>query len=280
MIYRKPILFFHIPKTAGSSIQSLLAQYYAPKDIAEAGSLTTLLGLDRKMLSRKKLFQGHFYGPLEQIVGQNCFSFTILRDPIDRALSHYGHVLTHKIHYLHQRAIELGSFDAYLEDPLAQMTVSNFQARMLSLDCDIEGLYKGLTDKARANWELEKYIETTDFGLNGQALLYAAQAKLDKFGLVGITERFDETLALLMYKLGWPYPAEIHDQNVNPLRIRRSELSPRTLQRLSNLNEIDNVLYLVASKAFDKNFNQFLMELVTRYSKKSILQRLMAWKNG
>lgn len=280
MTTEKSIFFFHIPKTAGSSMQWILSQHFAQEEIAAAFTWTTLLGLDRKTLSRQKLFQGHFYGPLEKLVRQPLFRFTVLRDPVERALSHYGHVLRDNAHYLHQRALELGSLEAYLEDPVTQMTISNFQSRMLALDFDVEEMYSNLTDAERTNWQLERYIETTDFGLYGSELLSAAQAKLDSFDFVGITERFAETLALLCHKRGWKYPIEVHDKNINERRPRQTEFPASTLLRLTELNEIDIALYRNASAAFDESYRQMLAELIPGNSKKKCLQRFLECLNG
>lgn len=276
----RPFFFFHIPKTAGLSMQELLSARFEPDDIAAAITWTTLLGADRKAICQKKLFQGHFFGPLEQFVGQQCFRFTVLRDPIERALSHYGHVLRDEQHYLHQRALELGSFEAYLDDPVASMTVTNFQARMLALDCDIEAIYCGLTDQERTAWQLERYIETTLLEPNDSFLLEKAQARLADFDVVGLTERFEETLALLCYKRGWAFPDAIHPKNVNIERPRRTALVPGTLNRLTELNSIDAALYDSAHQRFSDDFRQMLARLVSARADKKVLARLFGWMHG
>lgn len=275
MTDKRPFFFFHIPKTAGSTMQSLLVQHFTPDEIASAWTLTTLLGLDRKQLSRKRLFQGHFFGALEQLISHQSFRFTILRDPVERALSHYGHVVRDNQHYLHRRAIELGSFEAYLDDPMTGMTVINFQSRMLALDCDIEAIYRKLTDQEREGWQLERYIETTDFGLDGFILLEKAQERLVSFDVVGIAEKFEETVALLCHTLDWKFPDEIHARNVNSKRLLRTELAPSTLNHLTDLNAVDLALYELVRQAFTDNFLRMLANLITARATKSPVQRLL-----
>lgn len=272
----EPCFFFHIPKTAGDTLQSVLVRNFSEEDICHAYTWTTLLKQNRATVRSKKLFQGHFYGPLESIVGRPCFTFTLLRDPIERALSHYGHVLHDPNHYLHQRAVALGSIEAYLDDPEARMTVSNFQARMLALDVDVEAAYHALTDEARAQWGLERYLETTDFGLAGESLLETARKRLENLGLVGITERFDETLALLCFKQRWGYPAGVTNRNVNVRRTRADALSPDTIQRLKQLNEVDIPLYEGAVLAFKKEFGEMLGKLIDKAAERKTFFRLFA----
>lgn len=261
-------------------MQWLLARHFAQSDIAEAGNWTSLLDLGRNAITKKKLFQGHFFGPLEQLVGKRLFTFTLLRDPVERALSHYGHVMRDTTHYLHQQAVALGSFDAYIENPETRMTVSNFQARMLALEFDVESLYRGLSPMERASWYVERHIETTDFGLGGDALLSAAQSVLDRFEMVGITERFRHSLALLCYKRSWSYPEEMVDRNVNLGRIRCTDLAPSTLQRLEQLNDVDVPLYEHARTNFEAEFDRMVISSVNEHQKSLGLGRFIGLHHG
>lgn len=280
MTDKRPFFFLHIPKTAGLTMQAPLARHFNADDIAAAITWTPLLGLDREYLVRKKLFQGHFFGPLEQYIGLRCFRFTILRDPVERALSHYGHVLRDDQHYLHQRALELGSFEAYLDDPVTRMTTINFQARMLALDSDVEAIYRKLSDQERTEWCLERYIETTLFEPDESVLLAKAKKRLASIDVVGITERFEETMALLCYKRGWPFPDEIQARNVNDARPRRTALASSTLNRLADLNAIDIALYELARQKFSADFHLMISLLVTAHAARTPLKRLIALVNG
>lgn len=269
-----PLFFFHIPKTAGSTIQSTLAKHFTADEIVSAGDWTTLLELDPKQLSGAKLVQGHFYGSLEQVAGKQFNTFTILRDPIERALSHYGHILKVQNHYLHPRAVELGSLDAYMEDLTAQKTISNFQSRMLAIDTDVQDFYKKLSKEDRQRWQLEQHVETTDFESSNDKIYAHAQAKLKSFFFVGITERFSATLALLCKELRWKYPVNIADQNVNRDRPLQSQLSHQTIKRLKELNKIDIALYSQACKVFDQKIDSALINVANSSANTSFLYRL------
>ncbi len=255
-------------------MQTIVSQHFAPGEIAAAGDWTSLLRLDRKSFSRAKLFQGHFYGSMESVIGRPSFRFTILRDPLERALSHYGHVLRDERHYLHRRALELGSIEAYIDDPITRMTISNFQSRMLALEFDVEAYYQDLTEAERQAWALEFHIETSDLGPNGDQLLTAARARLETFDAVGITERFPQTLALLCYRRRWEYPVGFIAQNVNSQRITQPELRPGTVQRLKELNDVDIALYSTARSMLESSCHEMLVDLVNRRAYKGFRRLL------
>lgn len=276
----QPIFFLHIPKTAGSTLQHLMRQHVSSSCVCPAGSWTTLLNLDKAEIARYKLFQGHFYGQTGFGIGQSCFSFTILRDPVERALSHYGHIVRDPEHYLHQRAMELRSIDAFLEDPVTRMTVSNFQARMLALDVDVEAIYRDLSDEQKSTWFLERFIETNEFGLYGQELLEVVKKKLETFAFVGVTEKLNEAIALLCYKLSWRYPDKITNQNVNTSRLKRGDVAQSTLAHLERLNEVDLALYEWAQQEFHTKFMHVLADLINKRATKGWARFLPFITNG
>ena len=96
--------FFHIPKTAGTSLNNVLSAVFAENEICPPGLWHELLRYDPKELTKYKLFRGHFYAYLNVVVDLPLRGFVFLRDPIERALSHYGHVVREPNHYLHLRA--------------------------------------------------------------------------------------------------------------------------------------------------------------------------------
>ena len=78
----KKILFVHIPKTAGTSINSYLTKNYL-----------NAWYMDTKMKIDPRLFQhAPFYLYEENIDLQDVFTFTVVRNPYTRAFSHYNHI--------------------------------------------------------------------------------------------------------------------------------------------------------------------------------------------
>ncbi len=88
--YVKKIVFLHMHKTAGSDIvaqlyQGRLGKYFFPEDLRAA-----LAYLPADMLRDYYFFYGHAFQrhEINNIPGEK-FIFTLLRDPIERLISHY-----------------------------------------------------------------------------------------------------------------------------------------------------------------------------------------------
>jgi hypothetical protein len=269
----RPVFFFHLPKTAGTTLHRILSAEFREADICPANNWTELLEMDQEALAGYRLFKGHFYGELSGFLGRRPYTFTLLRDPVERALSHYGHVMRDPAHYFHRRAVELGSLDAYLADPVTRMTVSNFQTRLLALNALPQEIFHGLSAEQRKAGDLERQLETVELDASSSQVLARAQRRLSEFGFVGFTERFEESVALLCYELGWTFPEHIADENINSARLKRSEVSDSSLRLLLELNQLDLELYRRASVIFRERMKRMFSGLL-QHNEQSLLRKL------
>ncbi len=248
--------FFHIPKTAGTSLNRILESAFSPDAICPPHLWHDLISYDKNRLSSFRLFRGHFYASLDRVVDGPLRIFVFIRNPIERALSHYGHAVRDPAHYLHRRAIELGTFGKYLCDPVARETVRNFQAKSLVCHFDPVEMAAGLSDTQLAEFELEKLIETTPIDLSDAELLERAKRALDKFCCVGITERFEDSIQVLSSTFGWNLKKPIEVLNTNTERPRVSKVAKEELILLEELNAVDIQLYEYAVSLFDLQFQK------------------------
>ncbi|MGH8067121.1 MAG: hypothetical protein ACRERE_18170 [Candidatus Entotheonellia bacterium] len=73
------------------------------------------------------------------------------------------------------------------------------------------------------------------------------------FAVVGLTERFDETLILLRRSLGWRrFPFYIR-QNTTKNRLLKDNLSTEVLKAIKRYNELDMELYEYVRERFDES---------------------------
>lgn len=252
--------FHHIPKTAGTTLNAALREVFAPHEICPPFLWSQLLQYNKKKLKQFRLFRGHFYGALEPFLGFPVRSFVFLRDPKERALSHYGHVMRASGHYLHSKAHSLHTFEAFLQDPETRETVRNFQSKCLTATFDPKALAARLTEEELVSLKLEQQIETSASALTSEQLLHTAKAALERFACVCITEHFNQSLTLLGQTFGWHLNKYIMPENQNPQKIRSSDLSSKETALLYELNTVDLKLYHEAQSIFRTNlksvFNQ------------------------
>lgn len=250
--------FHHIPKTAGTTLNAALREVFAPSEICPPFLWSQLLQYNKNELEKFRLFRGHFYGALEPFLGFHVKTFVFLRDPKERALSHYGHVMRASGHYLHAKAIKLRTFEAFLQDPETRETVRNFQSKCLATTFDPKALAARLTNEELASLKLEEQIETSAPALTSEQLLHAAKAALERFACIGITEHFSQSLNLLGETFGWYLDNWIKPENQNPKTLKASDLSSKETGLLHELNTIDMQLYHEAQSKFTEKLKSVL----------------------
>ncbi len=185
------VIFLHVGKTGGSTLQRILYRHVAPGDRmriratprtgrpTREDSLRRFASVHVETRARLKLVEGHvIYGIHDLLPGPSTY-ITLLRDPVALSISQYRYVCRTPAHPLHDEALRLGSLDAYVRSGISLET-DNSQVRAISGDT------------------------TTPFGGCSAEMLGRAQAHLDAtFSVVGVTEAFDDTLALLERTFGW-----------------------------------------------------------------------------
>jgi hypothetical protein len=185
-----------------------------------------LLRWPPRRLARLEVIKGHMpFGIHRRLAGPAKY-ITVLREPVERVISEYYFALHYRLHPQHKRMQHLS-----LEDYASTTPHHNLQCKLLA------GL-PGPRDFLAGDCTEET--------------LAVAKANLAAhFTLAGLTERFDETLALLKVLFGWKLN---HYASFNVTRIRpRKEAVPAATQRLiAERNRFDVAIYEHVVPLFDR----------------------------
>lgn len=259
--------FLHIPKTAGTSINSWLHSY-GLFNICPDGLWSQLLDRDERSLDEYDFFSGHFYTFLQNYVKSDLKTFTFLRHPVERSVSHYLHIMRDSAHYFHKRAQELGGFMEFMIDPETAPMIFNFQTRALSMQVENSVLINSNRHGAEP-YPLERYIETQIDGYASNVNLPKAMDYLDSCLFVGLTEFMDESLHKLTIAMGIDgLTAPPPFLNVADNRAAFGNLTKAEYKMLMSLISDDMALYeyakyLLANKLTLPVKNAFFPEMVT-----------------
>ena len=83
------LIFLHIPKTAGQSVHAFLERLFGAVQISPARVNHHLAAMTVAEIRRHRVHSGHFDWSLLDCLPDPKFSFTVLRDPLERVLSFY-----------------------------------------------------------------------------------------------------------------------------------------------------------------------------------------------
>lgn len=225
---KSKIIFLHSMKTGGTTLNGIVDKLYRSKSIYKIGanrveSTNQLIALPQDKKDELEFITGHMYYGLHNHLGE-CEYITILRNPIERAISTYYHVLDRDYHPWNPTLVDENlSLIDYVEKDM--MAANNHQTIMISGFSEIE------------------------FKENPQKALLVAMENLDKkFSAIGITERFDEFVILLNKKFGW------NIQEFEKLNVRGKEYNVSISERkiIEEHNKQDLELYEYANQKMTK----------------------------
>jgi hypothetical protein len=244
------LVLLHIPKTAGMTLATVLQSHYGDAFVGGRGEgRWTAAGkrapnvfsrfdhVDERLRSiaakrRVHVLAGHITFGLSDRLPTDARYVTVLRDPVERTLSHY--------YFLVRPPAKRGGLAGagfvppWLPEPSPELTLDecltergyipdNLQTRMLcGLVSPYDPLPEGALEQAKDNLR-------------------------DRFVYVGTTERFEEFLALLNLELGWPTVA-YKRSNLNRDRPRGDDLPPDVLRLVEDRNALDRELHAYAGE--------------------------------
>lgn len=278
----KTVIFLHIPKAAGTTLNMIFKRQYEPPAIYEIrpdylkASIDEFKKLPSKHREKIRILRGHIGFGLHNFLPQPSTYITIMRNPVDRVISHYYYIRTllengidfsNRPWFHDARYMCLKDYVRYGKSP----DLRNGQTKLLS--GEIEGWWGAETDAVQYSTTM---LETAKNNLK------------DYFAVVGLSERFDETLILLRRIFDWKMPFYV-PHNLAKNRPLRKDISKDIMDAIEKCNELDIELYRYAKEMFEdriRNQNSSfagelkVFQLMNKYHNKVHRLRCSARRNG
>ena len=233
MAAQESVIFIHVPKAAGTTVNRLIEREYplfkifSVDPVFSNWSRRHLWSLPPERLKRFRIFKGHMPFGLHKILPQPATYFAVFRDPISRVISAFYFM---RNYMLHPQYWKFRRLNWQLEDFVRNSPRDNVQTKMVA-----GAPYEGLCTPeifAQAKHNLRNH-----------------------FSVVGLSERFEDSLALMKIRYGWKLDS-YHSFNITRSRPRKRELPQAILDLIADKNSFDIALYQLASELFQKSVEQ------------------------
>ena len=232
------IIFLHVPKTAGTTLNRLieweydLFEMYSVDPVFFKWSAAHLRKLSKERLRRIRVFKGHMLFGLHEAIPQPATYITVLRDPIERVLSAFYFMRSYKLHPLYWK---FKRENWTLEDFVRRSPRTNVQCKIIAGAVYEDPCTPEIFEQAKHNLR-------------------------QHFSVVGLSERFEESLALMKLRFGWKLRSYTNF-NVTRPRPKKRDLAQSTLELITEKNSFDITLYDYCAKLFQEAVDRNAMEV-------------------
>lgn len=222
----KNVLFDHLPKCGGSSLNLYLESNFKEKHIFRIDGSNPYKSVDQfksfniKSKRKYRLIRGHLANQLIGIIDQSFLKITMLREPIDRIVSHYYYAKRSKSHYLY----------AYIHDNDVSL---------------LEYVTSGKSNELQ-NWYVSHFsgLSFAEVKQNPIIALNLALERINEnYDIVGFTDDFHLFTEQLRKKDDFDKPYNNLKVNVTINRHNINDISSEILNPIRELNTLDIELY-------------------------------------
>jgi hypothetical protein len=275
---RGAIALVHMPKTGGSTLDSLLKKFFHPSRIC--GVPTASLHLYSPAdLAEFDFFSGHFdYFSVNFIPRQHVRCVSIFRDPQQRLVSWYrfkrSHPLTDEFadDIFVKLANQLSPEEFFEHSDILHSTFMNntylfFLGSSLSDDATVELLAgpPSASNMASGNQSMAPELLAAD--QTCKPILERAVQRVKNLDAIGITEAFHDSVETIFPALGFSVPQSIDPVKVTDdlpdidarfSRVPPVEMTERLSRALHRLTRYDQVIYEAAKDEFERRRSAYL----------------------
>lgn len=201
--YPPQVIFIHIPKTAGSSINEYFSSFigrrgssdFLPIDIFRNTDDWAYAEVNEEGLQKartSKFITGHIdWHTLEKIRHPHAFTFTFLRDPVERLVSAY-----HYLHHIDENTLS-GENEKKVLVQLKSLTLEDFFS-----GSDFKALYA--TNNLMVRTMAGRVNGTAGMDIPFEAMLEQSIKNIKTLNYVGFQKTFDDDFRNLVRKSGFP----------------------------------------------------------------------------
>jgi hypothetical protein len=249
----RALLFLHIPKAAGSTLHPIFERHFAPDvtfDLARINppeSIQQLFNLPELERRKIRLLKGHMPYGLHKYLGVPAAYITMLRHPAERVVSQY---------YFTRRMPGISLYDEIISKNMgladfvrkrASLRATNDQTRLIS---GVEKVNSGLL-----RGEQMRTFEGNEEAASADTLMIAKRNLANHFAVVGLSERFDESLLLIRREFGWRN-VYYTKRNVTKNRPSIRQVSREVIELIEKHYELDMELYKYAQQRFEERVRE------------------------
>lgn len=217
--------FIHIPKTAGTTIFKIIQQW--SPSVKRIIAWHTLRPETQTSLNNERIVFGHV--PLRHLSfgdDGNTLWFTILRDPVDQAISCY-----------HEQVRYLGQRPPHEQDLLKE---------------GLETLL--LSGRFIYTWPRSiRFLSSVPSDADDREAAESAKENLRKFTVVGFYDELEYFIGKMAAVLGYPPPDIIPHANYNPNKPEAPQLSADAKNALEQITALDMEVYNYAKSLSEKS---------------------------
>jgi hypothetical protein len=217
------LIFVHLPKCGGTTLNRIIEWEYSPLRIFSIDPILYLWSYQKlnrwpaSRLAKMQVLKGHMPFGIHRRLPQPSTYITFLRDPVERVISAYYFARNYLLHPKHRWISKLT-----LEEYVRVSPNHNVQTKYLSGREFVGDYHAG---------------DCTE-----EMLAMAKENLIRNFSLVGLTERFDEGLAILKIIFGWQI-SKYANFNVTKTRLKKTSLPASTVELIKERNQYDVSLY-------------------------------------